>query len=380
MSMSIGASPQHIVYLIDELKIKGGTEKHLYELATGMAAAGFRVTVFSLTEGAYACEFRQTSNIHYDCLNVIRIYDAKGISAIVRLARFINSQQVDIVQSFHTASDLIAPLAARLSLRRPMVFSSRRDLGYTKASRHKFMQRRINYLVDGILSNSRAVKQAVQEQEGFPEKRITVIYNGIDMEPFDRKDAVRQRQREAMGASPDSILVGSVGNVRPVKGYDLLVEAAGIVCRQMPNVLFCHAGEGELLDQLMRRCREVGIESHFSFLGAVKNIPSFLSSLDIYIQPSRSEGLSNAILEAMAAGLPVVATNVGGNPDLIDSGVNGMLVPTNEFDIAQQLLVLAEQPEERLRLGALAHQKVLAKFQMSAMLREYRQFYSGDHR
>ena len=371
--------PKHILYLIDELKVKGGTEKHLYELAIGMADAGFRVTVFSLADGIYADEFKGDQRIHYACLNVTRIYDRKGLSAIAEIAGYMRSQQVDIIQSFHTASDLIAPLAARLSMRRSKVYSSRRDLGYTKSPRHTSMQRRVNCLVDGLLANSLAVKQAVQEQEGFPAERITVIHNGIDITPFARNEATRQRQRQSMGATSDSILVGSVGNIRPVKGYDLLVEAAGIVCRQAPNVRFCHAGEGDLRDQLMERCRELGIENQFSFLGTVKDIPSFLSSLDIYVQPSRSEGLSNAILEAMAAGLPVVATDVGGNPDLIDDGLNGLLVSLNINSIAKGLLDFVEQQEFRDKCAKYAYERVDRRHQLACMLVQYSNYYSSKN-
>jgi glycosyltransferase involved in cell wall biosynthesis len=239
------------------------------------------------------------------------------------------------------------------------------------------MQRYVNPLVDGILANSQAVKQSIIEQEGFPEQRITIIYNGITIEPFTADPLRRQLQRDALGVDNDTIAIGSVGNIRPVKGYDLLVEAAGTVCSQMPNVHFYHAGEGDMLDGLRQRCCELGIEDRFTFLGSVKDVPSFLKGLDIYIQPSRSEGLSNAILEAMSSCLPVITTDVGGNPDLVDSGINGILVHLHETDIAKQVVSLARNPELRKRLGNGAYEKVLERFQMSSMLQKYYQLYTG---
>lgn len=365
----------HILYLIDELKVKGGTEKHLFELATGMAEAGFQVSVGSFTDGVYAEEFKKDTRITYFCLESPRIYDLRGLRAFIRIVRYINSQNVTVVQSFHTAADLIAPLAARLSFRRPKTFSSRRDLGYTKSKRHLQMQRIVNHLIDGVLANSQAVKQAVCDQEGYAPEKITVIHNGINLEPFERDEKKRQQQRALLGVDDKTVLIGSVGNIRPVKGYDLLVEAAGIVCRQLPDVYFVHAGEGEQLADLQQRCKELGIQERFTFMGSIKDIPAFLSALDIYVQPSRSEGFSNAIIEAMAAGLPVVATEVGGNPDLIDNGLSGVLVSVDTLDISKQLSKLAQQVEIRCRYGFCANDRVKKYHQLSIMLDKYCKFY-----
>lgn len=366
----------HILYLIDELKVKGGTEKHLFELATGMAEAGFQVSVGAFIDGPYAEEFKKDSRLNYFCLESSRIYDLHGLRAFARIVRYINSQNVTVVQSFHTAADLITPLAARLSFRSPKIFSSRRDLGYTKSKRHLQMQRIVNHLIDGVLANSQAVKQAVCDQEGYAPEKITVIHNGINLEPFARDDKKREQQRALLGVDDKTILIGSVGNIRPVKGYDLLVESAGVVCSQLPDVRFVHAGEGEQLADLQQRCKELGLQGRFTFMGSVKDIPAFLSGLDIYVQPSRSEGLSNAIIEAMAASLPVVATAVGGNPDLIDSKKTGIIVKLHELAIAEQLLNLVKDSEMRVFLGNNAHVKTLERFQISFMLQRYCQLYS----
>lgn len=368
--------PLHILYLIDEIKVKGGTEKHLLELVTGMAEAGFRVSVFALAEGGYAREFKNNPKIMYRCIDVEKIYDLKGLTGIYRLARFIQCQQVDVLQTIHTASDLVGPIAARLSIRNPKVLSSRRDLGYTKSLRHVKMQRYINHFVDGILGNSSAVKTSVIDQEDYPQGKITVIFNGIDGRPFQSNSKDRNLQRSLLGFDEQAILIGSVGNIRPVKGYDLLVEAAAVVCREFPRVQFLHVGEGELKETLEARCKELGIDDNFRFLGATDNVPGFLSALDIYVQPSRSEGMSNAIMEAMAARLPVVATDVGGNPDLIEHAVTGLLAPgENSAVLAERLLQLVRQPQTRSRLAECAYRQVQERFQISCMIENYKNTY-----
>lgn len=374
----LAPKPCHILYLIDELKVKGGSEKHLFELATGMAAAGFRITVFALAEGVYAQEFQADSRIRYVCFNSPRIYDVKGLATLFKIATYIRNEQVSILQSFHAASDLIGPLAARLSLRHPKVLSSRRDLGYTKSKRHRKIQRYVNYLVDGILANSQAVKQSVCAQEGFPAERISVIYNGINIEPFVPNQQRRTYQRETFGVACDTVVIGSVGNIRPVKGYDLLVEAAGVVCRQLPNVHFFHAGEGKLLKELRWRCCQLGIEDRFTFLGSVKDVPSFLNSLDIYVQPSRSEGFSNAILEAMASRLPVVASRAGGNIEIVDDGVNGVLFESCSIqNLATELVRLLSDSALRVAMGEAATGKVKRDYTYSIMSNKYQCFYEN---
>lgn len=367
----------HILYLIDELKVKGGTEKHLFELATGMAEAGFQVSVGALTDGPYAEEFKKDSRLNYFCLESPRIYDLRGLRAFARIVRYINSQNVTVVQSFHTAADLITPLAARLSFRSPKIFSSRRDLGYTKSNRHLQMQRIVNHLIDGVLANSQAVKQAVCDQEGYVPEKITVIHNGINLEPFERDDKKREQQRALLGVDNKTILIGSVGNIRPVKGYDLLVEAAGIVCSQLPDVRFVHAGEGEQLADLQQRCEELGLQGRFTFMGSVKDIPVFLSGLDIYVQPSRSEGFSNAILEAMAAGLPVVVTSVGGNPEIVEHGVNGYLVCHDDYlDLSNKIIHLTRNESLRIKISHASMNNVKLNYRLVLMLEKYQRLYN----
>jgi L-malate glycosyltransferase len=216
----------------------------------------------------------------------------------------------------------------------------------------------------------------VIEQESYPADKIAVIHNGIYIEPCATDMSNRNFKRSEMGAEDNSILIGSVGNIRPVKGYDILVDAAAIICLKNPNVQFFHAGEGEMREQLEARCRELGIGDRFHFLGATKDVPCFLSALDIYVQPSRSEGMSNAILEAMVARLPVVATNVGGNPDLIENDVTGLLVPGEDSSaLAEQLLQLVRQPLMRNSLADRAYSRVHEKFHVSFMVENYKKKY-----
>lgn len=367
---------KHILYLIDELKVKGGTEKHLHELACEMIRAGFRVSVFTFQKGDFAREFIADPRIHYSCLDVTRIYNVKGLLTILRLADYIRSQRVDILQTFHTASDLVGPLASVLSLKRPVVLSSRRDLGYTKSPRHIKMQRLINRYVDGILANSCAVKIALVDQEAYQFEKIKVIYNGIHTNRFFRSEKKSLKLAKKYHIPLGGCIIGSVGNIRPVKGFDRMVEVAIRLCKRYPDVYFVHAGEGADRGLLEDLCKTAGIENQFKFLGNQECIPELLSLLDVYMQPSRSEGFSNSILEAMASELPVVATRVGGNLEIVDHLITGYLVePDNVSDMVDCMEHLVNDEKLRVTMGKAGREKVKTCFDIVCMAGQYERYY-----
>lgn len=369
----------NVLYLIDELAHMGGTEKHLHQLAEGMSKRGHQVTVASLAGGAYGESFREIPGVDYLVLGVKRIYDRQGLAALYFLRKLLLDRQVNVLQTFHTGSDLMGPLSA-LGLGIPLkVFSSRRDLGYTKARRHVLAQRLVNRLVNGIFANSLAVRNAVHELEEYPVNRIWVIYNGIDVARCNTVNStIRSELLNKSRLTGEAVVVGSLGNIRPVKGFNILVEASGLLLNQVPNMRFLHAGSGDRND-LELRCRELGISEHFRFMGVVQAIPEFLSLLDIYVQPSYSEGFSNAILEAMAAGLPVVATAVGGNIEIIEQGVTGFLVePGDAAGIAKYLSLLTENAALRREIGENGRRLVKEQHAFEGMVQKYEQVYYSN--
>lgn len=367
----------HVLYLIDELRVRGGTEKHLLEMAIGMAGKGHTVSVFSLGEGDYGREFRENKKFYYNCLHVKRIYDLNGVKAINKIIKYIRRTNVDIVQTFHAGSDIMGPIIKCFSKEMFKTFSSRRDLGFTKSTQHVFVQKILNRYVDGIVANSEAVKDAVISKERYPEGGIRVIYNGIDTGAFCYDPTQRNKQRALYGADENTIVVGSAGNVRSIKGYDILVEAANIVCQNNNNVLFLHVGDGgELMDLLRNCCKELGIEHAFRFLGKTNDVAAFLSALDIYVQPSFSEGFSNAVLEAMATGLAIVATRVGGNKELIDDGRNGILVEAGDPAVlGNKIELLINRDDIRIRLAKEGERMVNDKYTIDTMMNSYEDYY-----
>jgi len=170
--------------------------------------------------------------------------------------------------------------------------------------------------------------------------------------------------------------VGMVANLRPVKGMDVFAAAAARLSAEFPDLRFTVAGEGELRPELERQVAALGLSQRFQMPGAQADVPGFLAGLDIAILSSRSEGLSNALLEYMAAGRAIVATDVGGNPRLIEHGVHGLLVPPDDAQaLAVAVARLLREPELALRLSRAARRRVEEEHSREAMVRRFEQFY-----
>lgn len=368
----------HIAYLIDELAVRGGSEKSLYVLANALAETEHRVSVFCLSEGRFAEEFRKNGKFFFQCLSVKRVYGVSGLRGICKLVGYINKQKVDILQSTHTGSDMIAPVASMISKRSPVVISSRRDLGFTKKMHHVAVQKILNCRVTKILGNSIAVKDSVVGAENYPESRIDIIYNGLDLNLYGQleKEKCRQKLLSQHNLPNDSLLIGSAGNLNPVKGHKYLIEAVAKVVGKSPNSYCLLAGDGPEKESLSLLAQEKMVSARIIFLGNINTMPEFLSGLDIYVQPSLSEGFSNSILEAMATGCAVVATDVGGNREAIVNGENGFIVPAgNVTALAEKISLLMGASGMRQVIGKNGKKRIMHNFSLEVMLENYRKFY-----
>ncbi len=367
----------HILYLIDEIKVRGGTEKHLLSLAMGMAQYGHQVSVYCLQDGDFTNSFKALKeDIVFSCLNIKKIYDFNGLKGIIKLSSIIANQKVDLIQTFHTGSDIIGPIAAKLSRTQVIIISSRRDLGFTKNLRHLKIQRFINKWVDCVFANSLAVKKAILNQENYPESKIKVIYNGIIQSTAHITLATSNKFREKFNIPNNAIVIGTIGNLTKVKGYHILIDVASSICAEHQNIYFFVAGDGILRETLTQKVISLNIQNKFFFLGNIDNVSLFLSEIDIYMHLSLSEGFSNAILEAMDAGLPVISTSVGGNTEIIKNGFNGYLsAPQDISGTCKSTNLLIESLSIRKKMGKLNKEIVNTKFSMEGMLNNYFEIY-----
>lgn len=207
--------------------------------------------------------------------------------------------------------------------------------------------------------------------EGFPASRIEVIHNGIDPR-LETEAADVVRARRAIGLPADVRVVGTVARLDPVKRLDVLIEACALVRRIAPGTVLVVVGDGPTRASLERLAVERGLGDSVRFLGARDDARALVPAFDVYVNSSASEGVSLTVLEAMAAGLPVVATHVGGTPEVLTSGVTGLLVPPDSAGaIAEAVLGLLDRPDDRARLGAAARARVVHDFSLDEMVRRY---------
>jgi glycosyltransferase involved in cell wall biosynthesis len=286
---------------------------------------------------------------------------------VLRLARFLRRHRIDVLQVYFHDSTVFGVLTGWLA-RVPHVVRTRNNLGYSSTQWRRRIGRLCNLAISRTIANCEACRQSLLAEEGPSSESVVVLENGVDLSRFSNVPPVGLRKGPPR--------VGMVGNLRPVKEPELLVRAAAELFAAHSDVTFQIAGEGELRPNLERHVHALGLEGRFLLPGAISDVPGFLSGLDVAVLCSRSEGMSNAVLEYMAAGRPIVATAVGGTIELIQDGVTGLLVPPGDFDqLARAIRRLLEDRVLAARLGAAARRRAIERFSREAMVRRFEDFY-----
>lgn len=354
-------SRRHVLFLVDRLhSIAGGAEGVIQKLCRFLPSDRFRCSVAT---------FWAKPNIQadFECPVYVypleRIYGWNAFKEGVKLSRFLRRERVDIVHTFFPASDLWGSVVAKLS-RCPVLVSSRRDMGILRLRKHRIPYMVANRLFDQVQAVSARVREFCIGEEGIAPEKVVTVTNGVDLAAID--GAPRAEGMTTLGFNPDPPLVMTVANLRSVKGIDVLLRGIGFVRQEIPDVMFAIVGEtidDSYRSALLSLVEELGIEANIRFLGPSTEVFSLLKMADVFCLPSRSEGLSNALLEAMACGLPCVATDVGGNSQVVEQGKNGFLVPSEQPQLlAEQILVLLRDADLREHMGNRSRQIVQERY------------------
>jgi glycosyltransferase involved in cell wall biosynthesis len=229
-------------------------------------------------------------------------------------------------------------------------------------------------LADCVLVNAEAIRESLIEQ-GYAPSKIVVIRNGIALSNFTHSERSAVLRRD-LGFPPSARLVAVFSRLNPMKGVEYFLDAASIVAERFPDVRFLVAGDGGSRKELEDRARRLGLEARIVFTGFRSDVRELLSEAAISVLPSLSEGTSNTLLESMAAGLPVVATQVGGNPEVIEDGVSGLLVPPRDSaEIAAAVGRLLEDEGFARRLGQAGMRRVSELFSLSGSVQQTEHLY-----
>ncbi len=240
--------------------------------------------------------------------------------------------------------------------------------------RHTVVQNLVWRRVDRVLAVSQQLASRMADVTGFPLSRIHVLPNGLDVSRFDRGDAATARM--LLGLRAESFVIGTVGRLVPVKDQDSLIAAVAIARAALPNLELVIVGDGPLRSQLTARAEALGLAGVVRFAGHRSDVEAAFPAMDLFVLSSLSEGLSNTIMEAMASGVPVVATRVGGNAELIDDGVNGRLVASQSPpELARALVELGQDREKRQEIARAGRARVLERFSLESMISGYTRVY-----
>ncbi|MBI3999974.1 MAG: GT4 family glycosyltransferase PelF [Candidatus Omnitrophica bacterium] len=367
--------PIKILYLIDKL-VPAGTQTNLLEIVKRLDRSKFDPRVIALLGGGELEGEFEAAGVEPILLKVGKVYGPSGWKALSYLTKYMKKEKIDIVQTFFLHADILGSLAAKFARVRRVVMS-RRDEGFWRSRRQLILNRTFNRYAKKIVVNSMAVREAVRKNEQVGSRRIHLIYNGVDLDKYFPSPQLRDETRSELGIKEDEFVVGMIANMRhEVKGHRYLIKAFALVSKEIPNVKLMLIGDGPLEAKLEGYAFHLGVSDRILFLGSRRDITPLVNAMDLVCAPSLSEGFSNTILEAMAIGKPIIATNVGGNPEVIFHGETGFLVrPRDGKAIAQKILFLIQNDLLRTQMGDAARKRIEANFTAQKMTKEYEDFF-----
>jgi glycosyltransferase involved in cell wall biosynthesis len=280
--------------------------------------------------------------------------------------RWCREHRIAVVHTGQLYPNIFGLPAAAMA-RVPVRISNRRNLSAGKTLVQRAAQRVAQRFAHRIVANSEAAAARVRA-EGVPAQRVAVIRNGIDTNGFTPVTHGGPRRR-----------IVTIGNLRAVKGHDVLIDAAPLVLRHFPDATFRIVGGGPLLDGLRARAKDRGVDGSLTFAGHRDDVAAQLAASDIFVLASRSESLPNAVVEAMAAGLPVIASAVGGVREILDDGRTGLLVaPDDAAALADRICRLMAAPAVAQSLGNAARAEVAARYSFPVMVAAFEGVYRAE--
>ncbi|HEY7676706.1 MAG TPA: glycosyltransferase [Candidatus Methylomirabilis sp.] len=365
-----------MLYVIGSLNV-GGSERHILHLVSRLERTRFAPMICCLYETGPLYSLAQAQGVPCLCLHMRRTGTfLVTLWCVVRgaaqLIRFMRRERVAIVDAYLFLAYVIAIPCAWLA-RVPVRIAQPRNLRTVKPPLpgRRLLERVVNRLVTLVVANSQAVAEDTMDDEGLPAHRIAVIRNGVEIPEERSGERVRPPGLPAGGR-----IMVCVANLRQGKGHPDLLAAAADVLPRFPDVSLALVGEGNLRAGIEEAVARYGLDARVRLLGRRDDVPALLAAADLFVLPSHEEGLPNALLEAMAHGVPVIATAVGGTPEAVEDGVSGLLVPPRDPGaLAKAMTALLSDPPAARRLGQMGRARVARSFTLDRMVKETEDLY-----
>jgi glycosyltransferase involved in cell wall biosynthesis len=356
---------------LTETSEPGGSETVLAYIAANLDPDRYRSRICLLHEGWLTNHLRELE-LEYQIIENRHSYDP---GFLMRLLRLIRREKIDLVHSHEFMMNVYGAIAAKLR-GIPMIGTVHGKVYFTEKKPRLLAYKLAFRICSRMIAVSEDLKEYLIESINLEKPgKVLTIYNGIDLTRFAVGGYPDDVARE-LSIEPGTVVAGSVGSLFEVKGFEYLLRAAKKVKTAIPKFRLLIVGEGRQEEPLKQLAETLGLRDAVDFMGFRKDVPRLLNLLDIYVCSSISEGLSLSILEAMASGKPIVATSVGGNPELVVDGQNGFLVPPEDPGaLSERVIDLARDEKLRLSMGKRSRQIAEEKFSLKTMIENYQRLY-----
>ncbi|MBI5149269.1 MAG: glycosyltransferase family 4 protein [Candidatus Omnitrophica bacterium] len=360
----------NVLFLTTHLNT-GGITSYLLTLARGMRRRGVGVSIGS-SGGNMENEFRSAgATVVPLAIRTKSELDIRIYACLPRLKRLVSDYKIDIIHSHTRITQVMGTWLSRVT-----------GVPYVSTCHGFFKPRLARRLFpcwgEAVIAISGPVRDHLRADFGIPDEKISIVHSGVDVElysPVDTQAGIKWRNKYNLGEGP---ALGMIARFSDVKGQDIAIEAMRTVVQRVPGAKLLLAGEGKMEQKLREMVKSFQLESRVIFCPIVNQTAGLLSALDIFLVPSRQEGLGLSIMEAQAAGLPVVASRVGGIPGLIEHGRTGILVePENPAALAEAVIVLCRDERRRAELGKAAREFVRKNYSADAMVAATLDFYKS---
>jgi glycosyltransferase involved in cell wall biosynthesis len=354
--------------------VPGGSERHLHNFLTSISD-DFKVDVIQLiptrnpmlVDGPLA----ERSNVTLHSRPLIGVRSKKMLYLIIELWRLIKKNEINLVISYHEKSDIINYILKLLPGISFISVSSKRDMGFKLEGSLKQVMHFITPRLKNITAPSHSIAKQMIDEFAIPKHNTHVIPNGVDLATYKIATTENRKElRNILGLPKNSRVISSVGWLKPVKGHQYLLEAFSLFTKNNPGEwILVLLGEGELEDELKAQAKQLSIFENVYFVGFQDNVQDWLGASDLMVSATLSEGLSNALIEATATGLPIVATNVGGNPEVVEHEFNGILVEKEDsFALSTAIETIVNEDRKYVEMSKNARIKAEKDFSNDTMV------------
>lgn len=370
----------NVMHITNNIGYASSVERLILTLTEKIEKSRFSISIVSLTEPERVSKtFLNSARALGAPTNLIPWKRSKPFAtSILKLTKLIKKYEIDIVHTHEVRTNLVGLIAARLTGVK-MVASIHGWVMNTVPFLWKLYQhfdRRVIRCCDHIIVGSNFLRNEIIKM-GIPSQKVTTIHNAIDTTSLDLS-ASSMNFKKKYNLNPKDTLIGTVGRISREKGHKYLLEAAKIVIQQHPDVKFLIVGEGEIRAELEIYAKSLGIFDNVIFTGYYKNLSEALAVMDLFVIPSLTESLPLAVLEAMAAGKPVISTNVGGIPEIIIHGETGLLVrPQNGMELANSIITMLNNNDLLFKMAKKGKELVNTEFSIHNFIEQTENLYSN---